>query len=74
LSRGTISDTYYPNVDCLDTCDLVKSASALQASGQTATLLSSLIWMACVQARDGALPQNNWAMVTPTGTASGRAK
>jgi glucoamylase len=42
------------------TRDLVKSASALLASGQTATPLRSLVWLACVQARDGAVPQNSW--------------
>ncbi|MGH7973867.1 MAG: glycoside hydrolase family 15 protein, partial [Limisphaerales bacterium] len=42
------------------TRDLVKSASALLASGQTATPLRSLIWLACVQAQDGAVPQNSW--------------
>ncbi len=42
------------------TRDLVKSASALLASGQTATPLRSLIWLGCVQAADGALPQNSW--------------
>ncbi|PWU13483.1 MAG: glucoamylase, partial [Verrucomicrobia bacterium] len=42
------------------TRDLVKSASALLASGQTATPLRSLIWLACVQGPDGALPQNSW--------------
>ncbi len=42
------------------TRDLVKSASALLASGQTGTPLRSLIWLACVQARDGAVPQNSW--------------
>jgi len=40
--------------------DLVKSASALLATGQTATPLRSLIWLACIQARDGAVPQNSW--------------
>ena len=42
------------------TRDLVKSASALLATGQTGTPLRSLIWLACVQARDGAVPQNSW--------------
>lgn len=40
--------------------DLVKSASALLATGQTATPLRSLVWLACIQARDGAVPQNSW--------------
>jgi glucoamylase len=40
--------------------DLVKSASALLATGQTATPLRSLVWLACIQAHDGAVPQNSW--------------
>jgi len=42
------------------TRDLVKSASALLASGQTGTPLRSLVWLACVQGADGAVPQNSW--------------
>jgi glucoamylase len=42
------------------TRDLVKSASALLAAGQMGTPLRSLIWLACVQRRDGAVPQNSW--------------
>jgi glucoamylase len=42
------------------TRDLVKSASALLATGQTSTPLRSLIWLACVQRSDGAVPQNSW--------------
>src|SRR5579859_2383311 len=42
------------------TRDLVKSASALLAAGQTSTPLRSLIWLACLQAPDGAVPQNSW--------------
>jgi glucoamylase len=40
--------------------DMVKSALALLAAGQTATPLRSLIWIACAQGRDGAVPQNSW--------------
>jgi glucoamylase len=40
--------------------DLVQSASALLASGQTATPLRSLIWLACVQDSHGGMPQNSW--------------
>jgi glucoamylase len=40
--------------------DLVKSASALLAGGQTSTPLRSLIWLACLQGEDGAVPQNSW--------------
>ena len=42
------------------TRDLVKSASALLASGQTSTPLRSLVWLACIQTPDGAVPQNSW--------------
>jgi glucoamylase len=42
------------------TRDLVKSASALLAAGQVSTPLRSLLWLACVQAPDGSLPQNSW--------------
>jgi glucoamylase len=42
------------------TRDLVKSASALLASGQTATPLRSLVWLACMQRSDGSMPQNSW--------------
>ncbi|HTD85077.1 MAG TPA: glycoside hydrolase family 15 protein, partial [Candidatus Binatia bacterium] len=42
------------------TRDLVKSASALLATGQTSTPLRSLIWLACIQRADGAVPQNSW--------------
>src|ERR1051325_3636463 len=40
--------------------DMVKSASALLATGQTSTPLRSLIWLACLQETDGAVPQNSW--------------
>src|SRR5439155_1500870 len=30
------------------------------ASGQTSTPLRSLIWLACLQTEDGAVPQNSW--------------
>jgi glucoamylase len=42
------------------TRDLVKSASGLLATGQLSTPLRSLLWLACVQAPDGSLPQNSW--------------
>src|SRR5437762_11940840 len=42
------------------TRDMVKSASALLASGQTGTPLRSLIWLACMQRSDGSMPQNSW--------------
>jgi glucoamylase len=42
------------------TRDLVQSATALLATGQTATPLRALIWLACIQKPDGAFPQNSW--------------
>jgi glucoamylase len=42
------------------TRDLVQSASALLATGQTATPLRALIWLAAIQYADGSFPQNSW--------------
>ncbi|OIR01473.1 glucoamylase precursor [mine drainage metagenome] len=42
------------------TRDLVQSASALLASGQTGTPLRALIWLATIQRPDGRFPQNSW--------------
>jgi glucoamylase len=42
------------------TRDLVQSATALLASGQTGTPLRALIWLAAVQRPDGCFPQNSW--------------
>ena len=42
------------------TRDLVQSATALLATGQTATPLRALIWLTCVQKEDGSFPQNSW--------------
>jgi len=42
------------------TRDLVQSATALLATGQTATPLRALIWLACIQKPDGDFPQNSW--------------
>ena len=41
------------------TRDMVQTATALLASGQTESPLRALIWLACVQAADGSLPQNS---------------
>lgn len=41
------------------TRDMVQSATALLACGQTESPLRALIWLACVQAADGSLPQNS---------------
>jgi glucoamylase len=40
--------------------DMVQSATALLASGQRATPLRALIWLACVQDANGEIPQNSW--------------
>jgi glucoamylase len=56
----TKGDTDLGGYHLVWTRDLVKSASALLASGQTSTPLRSLIWLACVQGADGAVPQNSW--------------
>lgn len=42
------------------TRDLVQSATALLATGQTATPLRALIWLAAIQRSDGRFPQNSW--------------
>ncbi len=47
------------------TRDLVQSASALLATGQTATPRHALIWLLCIQQSDGSFPQNSWMDGTP---------
>ena len=42
------------------TRDLVQSATALLATGQTSTPLRALIWLAAIQGADGSFPQNCW--------------
>ena len=42
------------------TRDLVQSATALLATGQTATPVRALIWLAALQRADGSFPQNSW--------------
>jgi glucoamylase len=42
------------------TRDLVQSAIALLATGQTGTPLRALIWLAAIQRPDGSFPQNSW--------------
>ena len=42
------------------TRDLVQSATALLATGQTGTPLRALIWLAALQRTDGSFPQNSW--------------
>jgi glucoamylase len=47
------------------TRDLVQSATALLATGQTGTPLRALIWLAAIQNPDGSFPQNSWIDGTP---------
>ena len=42
------------------TRDLVQSATALLATGQTSTPLRALTWLAAIQRPDGSFPQNSW--------------
>lgn len=42
------------------TRDLVQSATALLATGQTGTPLRALVWLAAIQRPDGSFPQNSW--------------
>src|SRR5688572_3058748 len=42
------------------TRDLVQSATALLATGQTGTPQRALIWLAALQRPDGSFPQNSW--------------
>ena len=42
------------------TRDLVQSATALLATGQTSTPFRALIWLAAIQRPDGSFPQNSW--------------
>jgi glucoamylase len=41
------------------TRDMVQTATALLACGHTESPLRALIWLACVQAADGSMPQNS---------------
>jgi glucoamylase len=41
------------------TRDMVQTATALLACGQTESPLRALIWLACIQSTDGSLPQNS---------------
>ncbi len=42
------------------TRDLVQSATALLATGQTGTPQRALLWLAVIQRPDGSFPQNSW--------------
>jgi len=56
----TKSDTDRGGYHLVWTRDLVQSATALLATGQTNTPLRALIWLAAIQHADGSFPQNSW--------------
>jgi glucoamylase len=62
---GTKGDNDLGGYHLVWTRDLVQSATALLATGQTATPLRALIWLAAVQRTDGSFPQNTWINGTP---------
>jgi len=45
--------------------DMVQTATALLACGHTESPLRALIWLACIQASDGSLPQNSYITGEP---------
>jgi glucoamylase len=57
---ATKGDTDLGGYHLVWTRDLVQSATALLASGQTGTPLRALIWLASIQRPDGSFPQNSW--------------
>jgi glucoamylase len=56
----TKADTDRGGYHLVWTRDLVQSATALLATGQTNTPLRALIWLAAIQRLDGSFPQNSW--------------
>ena len=56
----TKADTDRGGYHLVWTRDLVQSATALLATGQTNTPLRALIWLAATQRPDGTFPQNSW--------------
>jgi len=56
----TKGDTDLGGYHLVWTRDLVQSASALLATGQSSTPLRALIWLAAIQRPDGSFPQNSW--------------
>ena len=56
----TKDDTDLGGYHLVWTRDLVQSATALLATGQTGTPLRALIWLATIQQPDGCFPQNSW--------------
>jgi glucoamylase len=56
----TKGDTDLGGYHLVWTRDLVHSATALFATGQTSTPLRALIWLAAIQRPDGGFPQNSW--------------
>src|SRR5206468_1477545 len=57
---GTKGDNDLGGYHLVWTRDLVQSATALLATGQTSTPLRALIWLAAIQRPDGSFPQNSW--------------
>ena len=55
----TKDDTERGGYHLVWTRDMVQTATALLACGETESPLRALIWLACVQAADGSLPQNS---------------
>jgi glucoamylase len=56
----TKNDTDVGGYHLVWTRDLVQSATALLAAGQTGTPLRALLWLATIQGADGCFPQNSW--------------
>jgi glucoamylase len=56
----TKADTDRGGYHLVWTRELVQSATALLATGQTNTPLRALIWLAAIQRPDGTFPQNSW--------------
>jgi glucoamylase len=61
----TKSDQDFGGYHLVWTRDLMHSATALLATGQTSTPLRALIWLAAIQRPDGSFPQNSWIDGTP---------
>ena len=56
----TKADNDFGGYHLVWTRDLVQSATALLATGQTSTPLRALTWLASIQRPDGSFPQNSW--------------
>jgi glucoamylase len=56
---GTMDDSDRGGYHLVWARDLVQTATALLACGRTESPLRALIWLACIQERDGSMPQNS---------------